>query len=109
MQPDLSKYELNEFEELLPWIEKYGSRFWDFMNRVEKKLDSIPPGGILEVLNNVREENYELFTKIACYYMKKEFIALGPISQRTYYFNKYYTIISRFNYPIPKLTEVKVL
>ncbi len=96
-RPDLSKFAFTRFDDFQPWIDKDEARLWDFQERVEAVLDRIPPGGQLDVLQVTRPENYQIFTLVADYYMEKEFLAKGLISNRTYYRDDNYTVIARLN------------
>lgn len=104
-RPDLRQYAFSCFDDFLPWIKEDADRLWNFQKRVEARLDKIPPGGMFEVLKHIRPEHYDLFTKIAGYYMVKEFKDKGLMASRTYFYDDNYTIIARLD--IPPAEELK--
>lgn len=100
-RPNLKPYIFTSFEDLKKWIDQDEKRLWNYQRRIESLLDAIPPGGMIDVLQYVRPNSYEPFTLLASFYMRKEIIEKGILSERTFYRDDNYTIIERLKFSTP--------
>ncbi len=97
-RPDLKPYIFTRFDDFRKWIDRDENRLWNYQRTVESLLEAIPPGGMIDVLRYIRPESYEPFTLLASFYMRKEIVEKGILSERTFYRDDNYTIIERLRF-----------
>lgn len=76
------------------WIDQYvntmgDDEFYKYKNQVYTLLRKLKTGQSIHIVKWVKPENYDLFVKIACYYLQFE----DP--GKCYYFYKNYTVIKK--------------
>lgn len=87
---DFSHHRLKNDEELLAYREKMGAgAFWNYLNRILKRISEMRPGEVFLIDKKVKEENRDLFIKSVCFFYENGYI------QYTH-FNDSFTEIRRY-------------
>lgn len=70
METNLKKYKLITMDWIDEYIKKLGLEgYCDFESRVNKALDQLRPGRYYNIIEDVKEEDQELFIKLCCMYI----------------------------------------